>query len=71
MERKQIVNEKLQTLSMFIAQMKALNSNPYAKEIDVEKLLTDIDEFVKEVREDVDKIEEVTSESSEEPDKAE
>lgn len=59
---KEQVLSKIDTLSTFIVQMKGLsnqlNSNPYAEGVNTDKIFGDIEDYLKEIKADVEKIEE-------------
>lgn len=59
---KEQVLSKIDTLSTFIAQMKGLsnqlNSNPYAEGVNTDKIFGDIEDYLKEIRADIESIEE-------------
>lgn len=54
--------EKIDTLSTFLNQMKGLNNqlstNPYAQGVDINKILTDVEDYLKEIKADVESIKE-------------
>lgn len=54
--------EKIDTLSTFLNQMKGLSNqlstNPYAQGVDINKILVDVEDYLKEIKADVESIKE-------------
>lgn len=65
--KKQELTSKLQTLKVFLGEMKAIDSNPYSAGLKAEQLIDDLTNYVDDLIKVTEEIEEVSVESEAEP----
>jgi uncharacterized coiled-coil DUF342 family protein len=68
---KQEVLNLLTNLEGFLDNIKSINNHPYSTGVDVDKLVQDLQDYVKDMKASVEKIEEVSVDFQGEPDSPE
>lgn len=69
--KKQEALNLITNLDGFLANIKSINDHPYSQGVDVDKLITDLQDYLKDMKVVVEQIDEVSVDFAGEPDKNE
>lgn len=64
---KQELLQSLDNLKGFLVNIDSINKHPYSKGVDVEKLIKDLEDYVDEMKDTAEKIEEVSTDAEGQP----